>query len=153
MPAALLLISGNRWQPSISMCPISIPESLQISVTLYYRLLCRILWRIPEISTLFLLLYCLVFAWLLSSSHCIKSACIRSYSGPHFPAFGLNTERYSLSHRIQSECGKIRTRITLNKDTFSRNVCHTFFKQSVNLFLQLATKFFIRLHEFSEIFW
>ena len=32
------------------------------------------------------------------------------FSGPHFPAFGLNTERYSISLRIQSECGKIRTR-------------------------------------------
>ena len=38
-----------------------------------------------------------------------KSVRIRSYSGPYFPAFGLNTERYGLSFRIQSERGKIRT--------------------------------------------
>ena len=25
--------------------------------------------------------------------HCVKSVRIRSYSGPHFPVFGLNTER------------------------------------------------------------
>ena len=25
--------------------------------------------------------------------HCVKSVLIRSYSGPHFPAFGLNTVR------------------------------------------------------------
>ena len=35
--------------------------------------------------------------------HCVKSACIRSYSGPHFswifPVFGLNTERYSVQIR------------------------------------------------------
>ena len=31
-------------------------------------------------------------------------------SGLYFPAFGLNTERYEVSLRIQSECGKIRTR-------------------------------------------
>ena len=48
----------------------------------------------------------------------VKSDCIRSYSGPHFPAFGLNTERYSVSLCIQSECGKIRARITPNTDTF-----------------------------------
>ena len=42
-------------------------------------------------------------------SHCVKSVRIRSYSGPYFPAFRLN---------IQSECGKIWTRITLNTDTF-----------------------------------
>ena len=50
--------------------------------------------------------------------HCVKSACFRSYSGPYFPAFGLNTMRYFLSLRIQSECGEIRTRITPNTDTF-----------------------------------
>ena len=25
--------------------------------------------------------------------HCVKCARIQSYSGPHFPEFGLNTER------------------------------------------------------------
>ena len=50
--------------------------------------------------------------------HCVKSVHIRSYYGPHFPAFGLNTERYSVSLRIESKCGKIRTRITPNIDTF-----------------------------------
>ena len=44
--------------------------------------------------------------------HCVKSVRIRSYSDPQFPIFGLNTERYF------SECGKIRTRITPNMDTF-----------------------------------
>ena len=32
------------------------------------------------------------------------------FSGPYFPSFGQNTERYGISHRIQSECGKIRTK-------------------------------------------
>ena len=27
-------------------------------------------------------------------THFMKSVCIRSYSGPHFPAFGLNADRY-----------------------------------------------------------
>ena len=43
------------------------------------------------------------------------------YSGyfvPHFSAFGLNTERYGVSLHIQSECGKMRTRITPNMNTF-----------------------------------
>ena len=51
------------------------------------------------------------------SSYCVKSERIRSYSGPHFPAFGLNTERYGVSLRIQSECRKMRTRINPNTDT------------------------------------
>ena len=48
----------------------------------------------------------------------MKSVRIRSYSGPYLPAFRLNTERYSVSLRIQSKCGKIWTKITPNTDTF-----------------------------------
>ena len=50
--------------------------------------------------------------------HCIKSVRIRSYSGPHFPTFGLDRDKCSVSLRIQSECRKMRTRITPNTDTF-----------------------------------
>ena len=48
----------------------------------------------------------------------MKCVRIRSYSGPYFPVFGLNTERYSGSLRILSECGKIHTRTIPNTDTF-----------------------------------
>ena len=34
----------------------------------------------------------------------------KAFSGPYFPAFGLNTEIYPVKLRIQSECRKIRTR-------------------------------------------
>ena len=51
-------------------------------------------------------------------AHCVKNVRIRSYSGPHFPAFGLNTDRYRVSFRVQSKCGKMRTRITPNTDNF-----------------------------------
>ena len=50
--------------------------------------------------------------------HCGKIVRIRSYSGPDFPAFELNTERYSVSLRIQSECREMQTIITPNKDIF-----------------------------------
>ena len=40
------------------------------------------------------------------TSHFVKSVSIWSYSRPHFPAFRLNTERYSVFLDIQSECGK-----------------------------------------------
>ena len=51
-------------------------------------------------------------------SHCVKSVRLRSYSGPRFPEFGLNTQRYGLSVLIQSECGKMRTRIIPKRDAF-----------------------------------
>ena len=44
--------------------------------------------------------------------HCVKSVRLRSFSCPHFPAFGLNTETYRVNLRIQSKCGKIWTRKT-----------------------------------------
>ena len=53
-----------------------------------------------------------------TSYHCVKSLRIRSFSGPHFPGFGLNTERYFVSLRIPSQCEKMRTGITPNTDTF-----------------------------------
>ena len=39
------------------------------------------------------------------SKHCLKSVRIRSFTGPHLPAFRLNTESYRVNIRIQSECG------------------------------------------------
>ena len=67
--------------------------------------------------------------------HCVKNVCIQSYSGPYFPAFGLNMDRYGVICRygeirrypkysryreIRIHCiyEKIRTRITPNMDTF-----------------------------------
>ena len=58
--------------------------------------------------------------------HCVKTAGIRSYSSLYFlfcivcifVSFGPNTDRYGVSLHIQSECGKIRTRITPNTDPF-----------------------------------
>ena len=59
--------------------------------------------------------------------HCISSVHIRSFSGLYFPAFGQNTEIYSVNIRIQSEYGgkkkkeygKIRNKKTLNSDTYA----------------------------------
>ena len=50
--------------------------------------------------------------------HSVKSVRTLGYSGPHFPAFGLNTERYGVFLRIHFKCGKLWTRITPNTDTF-----------------------------------
>ena len=55
----------------------------------------------------------------LHHMHCMKSVRSRSFSGPYFPAFGLNTERYSVSLRIRSKCGKLRTRKNSKYGQFS----------------------------------
>ena len=50
----------------------------------------------------YILQWCIAFLEdLFYNQHFVKSARIRSYSGPYFPAFGLNTERYSVSLCIQ----------------------------------------------------
>ena len=51
-------------------------------------------------------------------SHCVQGVRIWSYSGQFFPAFELNTKRHGVSLRIQSECGKMWTRVTPNTDAF-----------------------------------
>ena len=66
----------------------------------------------------------------IKEHHCVKSVRLWSYSGPYFPSFRLNTERYGVSFRNQSECGKIRTRITPN--TFHAVYSQGFFRQSTS---------------------
>ena len=58
--------------------------------------------------------------FLTNNWHCVKSVRFSSYSGQHFPTFGLNTERYEVSLRIQSECGKMWDRINPNTNTFPK---------------------------------
>ena len=54
----------------------------------------------------------------VGKKHCVKSVRIRSYSGPYFTVSDWISLRNSLFLRIQSECWKIRTRITPNTCTF-----------------------------------
>ena len=60
----------------------------------------------------------LIFSFLSFTLLCVKSIRIRSFSGPYFPVFGLNTRRYSVSLCIQSECRKIRAIKTPNTEIF-----------------------------------
>ena len=41
-------------------------------------------------NTLTIFLFSITF---INSTHCVKSVGIRSYSGPYFPAFGLNADQ------------------------------------------------------------
>ena len=75
----------------------------------------------------------------LNTSHSLRKKCPYSeFFGPHFPAFGLNTERYSVSLRIQSECGKIPTRITSNTGTFYAVISFSFYFFSRTLLPQIS---------------
>ena len=52
------------------------------------------------------------------------------FSGPYFPTFGVNTERYDI--QSDSECGKIRTKKSPNTDTVHVvPVLHWFLAQSI----------------------
>ena len=60
-------------------------------------------------TRLHLLKKSLIENFILSAVHCVKSVRIRSYSGPYFPAFGLNKEIYSVPLRIHPNAGKYGT--------------------------------------------
>ena len=93
----------------------------------------KILTRITPHTTIFHAVY-----------HCIKSVRIRSFSGLHFPTFGLNTGRYSISLRIQSKCGKMRTRKTPNMDSFHEPHCilrYDYWFKTLKKFLRPAPYF------------
>ena len=80
----------------------------------YVMLLWSFLNSIFELICLFLFLGKYNTAW--------KESKYGVISGPYFPAFGLNTERYEVSLRIQSECGKIWTRNNYVFGHFSRSL-------------------------------
>ena len=76
--------------------------------------------------------------------HCVKSVHIRGYSGRHFLAFRLNVERYSISFHIQSKCGKMRTKITPNTDTFYAMI-HLYIYVSMHIHVLYASNVNIQL--------
>ena len=62
----------------------------------------------------------LIMFWIIFW-HCVEDGRNWSFSGRHLPAsdwIRSNAERYFVSLRILCECGKLRTRKTLNTDTF-----------------------------------
>ena len=61
----------------------------------------------------------LVWKWALLQHGVLRKKCPYSeLFWSAFHPFGLNTEKYGVHLRIQSECWKIRIRITPNMDTF-----------------------------------
>ena len=63
------------------------------------------------------------------------------FSGPYFPVLGLNTERYEVSLRIQSECGKIQTRKNSVFEHFSRSVNSILYKTNVCVEVEIKAIF------------
>ena len=77
--------------------------------------------------TIFFHMHCWILGKQTSGKHCVKSALVRSFSASYFPIFALNTERYFVSLRIQSECGKIRTWKNSEYEHISRSEDHSLF--------------------------
>ena len=71
-------------------------------------------------------------------AHCMKNVRVWSFSGPYFPAFGLNTERYGIFLPIQTECSKIWTRKTPNTDAFQAATSSLNFSLTNELSLQVV---------------
>ena len=67
------------------------------------------------------------------------------FSGPYFPAFWRNTERYSVSLSIQSKWGKIRTRKKSVFGHLSRSECYGIYLLSIGFFTSSLCHFNIAL--------
>ena len=74
-------------------------------------------------------------------NHCEENVLIRSFSGPNFPAFRLNRQRYSVSLCIRSEYEKIGTRKTPSTDTF----------HPMNFKAQILQKISLVVHVYLEL--
>ena len=79
---------------------------------------------------------------LANNKHCIKSVRIRSFSSPHFPPFGLDTERYSVFSPSAGKCGpeklRIRTLFTQGSILARLKFAGIFMMESLNLLLTNA---------------
>ena len=81
------------------------------------------------------------FVFALNGCNAWKVSKYGNFSGPYFPAFWLNTERHSVSLRIQSECRKIRTR---------KNSVFGHFSSSGDCFYGLLDKTYLELFQTSK---
>ena len=84
----------------------------------------------------------------------MKSVLIRSFFGPYFPAFGLNTKICEVNLHIQSECGKIRTKkapqgYDQKYKPFRTNSLHLLNHQRINL--QWRTN--VKVLKYNSITW
>ena len=78
----------------------------------------------------------------LTPVRCVKCVRIRSFSGPYFSPFGLNMDRYGINLRIQSKCGKIRT-----KKFWIRTILTQWLLTNQNLFrIMTITFYYVLLH-------
>ena len=81
----------------------------------------------------------------------MTSVRIRSFTGPYFLAFGLDTERYGVSLRIQSKCRKIQTKETPNMNTFHAvREIHTGKYFSGNIIIKPSNRFSRVLNDFKQ---
>ena len=83
-------------------------ENILFSVHIQGRLIMYWIWRNhqeywSDFKTVFVIAYCITLR-----ETCSYSKLFWSTFFPHFPAFGLNTERYAVFLCIQSECGIMR---------------------------------------------
>ena len=123
-------LKSNKKQKKTNALPkfvvrISLSDILDVVVCLFSSLVSvynfmSIFFLVPESLYVFLQ----VLKPKTSEDHYVKSIQIRSFSGPYFLVFEVNTERYSVSLHIQSEYREIRTRINSVFGHFSRRGLH-----------------------------
>ena len=99
LPGGSCNILGHKFHFQISsfyLHPIFCMSLCANNEVVITQLPCAILKMILLVSHILLVFHSAKGLWnqLENIRHCVKSGRIRSFSGPYFPAFGLNTEIY-----------------------------------------------------------
>ena len=97
---------------------ITMKFGVEVALHFYFSKINKYKRHVAEICRWLQHRFCNEFSKITSSNLTWRHSCTTArkvskygvFSGPYFPAFWLNTERYFVSLRIQSECGKLRTR-------------------------------------------
>ena len=76
----------------------------------------------------------------------MKSVRIRNYSGAHFPAFGLNTDRYSVFLRIQLECGPYS--VQMRENAYQNNSEYGYLLRSLLKMVLVLYEYFLLQQSF-----
>ena len=85
----------------------------------------------------FLILINEVFLYWSHDDRCVKSVRIRGYSGPHFPAFGLNMERL----RISPYSVEMRESMDQNNSEYKHFSRRGFLTSKLTVFLLASSHF------------
>ena len=123
----LFLERWSRWQPSIFLVSTSIPDSLQMLITVFSKSSSQILIGMPDNSTLFLWLYYSPFAWFFSKFMILSSNLLLTFFviTISLVSFLFSAKIWSIPSKHSPWWRRLEDvfRLRLQKTSSSRRIC------------------------------